>query len=117
MNYDKDKFVFYKGMYINADRLKSLAAQLRTKIDAIKSCYNDMNTVIREIDGSNDNWQGEKQKKFNDTYVVLSSEYGPNVDKLEEFYTFLCGVIREYEERETDINKDIDNNDKNLDIN
>ena len=61
---DKDKFTFYKGMYINSDGLKSLTAQLRNKIDSIKDCYSNMNTIIREIDGTNENWQGEKQKKF-----------------------------------------------------
>ena len=112
-----DTRFYSNGMYVNTTNLKAIIVQLREKIDSIKRCYDDMNNIVKDIDGSNDNWKGKNQQKFNNIYTIISSEYPEDVQKLEEFYSFLCKIVSDYEQRENDINKDIDNNEQNLDIN
>lgn len=115
MKVDASKY-YSDGMYINSDGLRNIIVRLRQKIDSIKQCYSDLNKIVRDLDGSNDNWQGDNQKKFYNIYTVLSSEYEPNVEKLEEFYEFLCKVVADYEKREKDSEKEIDDNEDNLDV-
>ena len=68
------------------------------------------------IDGSNDNWQGEDQKKCYNTLSYVTSKYEKNIYKLTEIYNFLCKVIDDYEKRDETYGKDIDNNIDNLNM-
>ena len=105
-----------KSMYMNSDKLKDISNQLNNKIKELNDCYNAVNDKVKELDGSNETWKGDKQKKFYNAYSLLSNEFPTNIDKFNEFHEFLNGVIREYEERDSSIDKDVDVNVDNLDI-
>ncbi len=105
-----------KSMYMNSDKLRDISNQLNSKIRELSNCYNAVNDRVKELDGSNETWKGEKQKKFYSAYTLLSSNFPTNIDKLNEFHDFLCGVIKEYDERDSTINKDVDVNVDNLDM-
>lgn len=106
----------YGSMFIKSENLKEIALQFNEKIKELNNCYTSANEKARELDGSNDNWKGDKQKKFYSTYTQLSSQFPTNIEKFNEFYTFLCKVIKDYEERDSSINRDVDINVDNLDM-
>lgn len=106
----------YGSMFINSENLKEIALKFNEKIKELNDCYNSANQEARELDGSNDNWKGDKQKEFYLTYEQLSSKFPTNIEKFNEFYTFLCKVIKDYEEKDSSINKDVDINVDNLDM-
>ena len=53
-----------KSMYMNSDKLRDISNQLNSKIRELSNCYNAVNDRVKELDGSNETWKGEKQKKF-----------------------------------------------------
>ncbi len=105
-----------KSMYMDSEKLKVISDQLRNKIKELNDCYNAINNKVRELDGSSDVWKGDKQKKFYTSYTLLSNDFPTNIDKFNEFHEFLCNVIKEYEERDASISKDVDVNVDNLDM-
>ena len=105
-----------KSMYVNVENLKAISEKLRNKIKEIDDCYTSIKTIVKDVDGTNDNWFGNEQKIFYNNYLNMSKEYPKNIEKLNEFYQFLCGVIKDYEERDKDISNDVDVNTDNLDV-
>lgn len=104
------------SMYMDSEKLRADSTNLKNKIKEIEECYKAIDDIVKNIDGTNDNWFGDEQKLFYDYYLKLSKEFPKNLEKFNEFHTFLCGVIEEYEERDNDISKDIDANADNLDV-
>ena len=104
------------SILINSDNLIQLAYQLKQKIRDIETCYNEVKTNMREIDGTNENWQGEDQKIFYETLTYLTNKYEKNIGKLTEIYNFLCKTIDNYEKRDETFGRDLDRNNDNLDM-
>lgn len=104
------------GIYINSDNLIQLAYKLKNKIKDIETTYNSITTNMKEIDGSNENWQGEDQKIFYETLEYVTDRYKNNVSKLTEIYNFLCKVINDYETRDENFGKDLERNAEDLDM-
>ena len=105
-----------KSMYMQSENLRSISVKLRNKINEIEECYNNINEIAKNLDGTSDNWVGDEQKIFWTKYLEINKEYPKNLEKFNEFYDFLCGVIREYEEKDKNISSDIDVNADNLDV-
>ena len=106
----------YNGIYINSDNLIQLAYKIKNKIKELQSCYDSITTRMREIDGTTETWQGIEQKKYYDTLTYLTNKYALNINKMIEFYNFLCKVIIDYEKRDETFGKDLDRNAENLDM-
>lgn len=99
------------SMYMNTDNMKLLADSLNSKIIALKEVYQSVDSRMKELDGSNDTWKGENQKKFYETFSTSLDKFPKNIEKLEDFHKFLTNTIKDYETRDSDINKEIDNGD------
>ena len=85
--------MLYNGIYLNYDNLIQLAYQLKIKIKEINSCYESIETNIKQIDGSNDNWQGEDQKEFYEIFDFVKGKFDKNVSKLIEIYKTYLGRV------------------------
>ena len=108
--------MLYNGIYINSDNLIQIAYKLKNKIKEVAESYNDVVITMKEIDGSNENWQGEDQKLFYETLEYITKKYEGNMSKLTELYNFLCKVINDYENRDENFGKDLERNAGNLDM-
>ncbi len=104
------------SMVMDTDVLKELASELNQKIMDIENCYSDIRKSVKDIDGSNDNWKGNNQMKFYNSYFELSKNFPENIKKLTDFYNFLVNTIKSYEERDKGLSQDIDSNADNFDI-
>ena len=89
---------------------------IKNKIKEVAESYNDVVITMKEIDGSNENWQGEDQKLFYETLEYITKKYEGNMSKLTELYNFLCKVINDYENRDENFGKDLERNAGNLDM-
>lgn len=106
----------YHGIFINSDNLINISEQLKGKINDIEKCYNSITSYMKEIDGTNENWQGKDQKTFYNALERLTNRYDSNMDKLKEIYNFLLKIIDDYETRDENFGKDLDRNANNLDM-
>ncbi len=105
-----------RSMYMEVDRTKELAKSFEDKIKELESVYNEITEKYKEIDGSNENWQGDSQKKFYDYYSQISSKLPVNIEKFKEYHTFLVNTIADYEQRNKDISDDLDTHEENFDV-
>lgn len=103
-------------MYMNSNSLKELSVKLNDKIIAVEKCYKDINSIVKELDGSTDTWKGNNQAAFYENYSLLCKTFPSNIEKLNAYKMFLDDAITNYENRDKDISKDIDINIKNFDI-
>ena len=108
--------MLYNGIFLNYDNLVQIAAELKQKIDSIESCYRAVKEEMKEIDGTNNNWQGEDQKIFYEALENFTSKYDDNINKLNEIHKFLCTIIDNYKTRDENFEKDLDRNKDNLDM-
>lgn len=108
--------MLYNGIYINYDGLVEVSSLLKQKINGIESCYNSIKEKIKDIDGTNNNWQGEDQKIFYEALLTLTNRYEDNINKLNEIYDFLQKIIDNYQTRDKTFEKDLDINENNLDM-
>ena len=106
----------YESMYMNSNNLKELSVKLNDKIIGIEKCYKDIQKIIKEIDGSTDTWKGNNQILFYEYYSSLCESFPSNIEKLNAYKKFLDDAITNYENRDKDINKDIDINASNFDV-
>lgn len=103
-----------EGIFINYDNLIRLAYQLKIKIKEIEGCYISISGGTRDVDGTTEYWQGESQKDFYDSILLVTGKYQSNLKKLYEIYTFLCGIIDSYEKNEKELSAAIEKNIQNL---
>ena len=101
-----------ESMYMNVENMKTIVNSFKGKINALNEVYKDIELKNKEIDGSCDTWKGDNQKKFQQFFSQTINKYPKNIDKLNEFYSFLVKTIENYEERDQDINRDIDSKDE-----
>ena len=97
------------GICISWENLNTSINELKIKIDSIEKCYNDMNNLYKELDGSTPTWVGDNQRQFYQSYCDLSSAFPENVEKFKEFYNFLCMVRDTYKESDSTNKANIDN--------
>ena len=77
-------------------RLNELAAEFKSKVNAISKCYEDLDKIYKNIDGNTPVWRGDQQRKFYDGYLELSRVFPYNVSKLNDFATFITDVAESY---------------------
>jgi uncharacterized protein YukE len=106
-----------RSMYMEVDRTKELAQEFKDKITELETEYNELIEKYKEIDGSNENWQGDSQKKFYDYYCTqVSNKFPGNIEKFKEYHEFLVNTINDYVQRNQDISDDLDKNEENFDV-
>ena len=77
-------------------RLNELAVEFRSKVSQIARCYEDLDKIYKNLDGSSSIWYGQQQKDFYDGYLELSRVFPYNVNKLNDFATFITDVAESY---------------------
>lgn len=86
------------SLAVNWEKLNLLVVLFKIKTEEIEKCYQELNNIYKELDGSSDAWAGKEQSKFYEAYQLLSSEFGNNVDTFERYYKFLENVKDSYKE-------------------
>ena len=86
-----------KDLYVNWRNLADLVSQFKSKIDSIERCYNELNALYKELDGSTPTWYGDNQKKFYEVYQSISREFPKNVAMFNKFCVFLNNAKTSYE--------------------
>ena len=105
------------NVYItDSDKFEEIISTLESSIPNIEDIFNNQNNNFNSIDGT-DIWQGDTQRVISSKYDELSQNFTPIVDTLRDYIKYLKITINNYKNLENKIDKSIDENLENLNVN
>ncbi len=104
------------SMFMNTEEMKALVEKLNEKIDNLTDINEELKTKCSDIDGSSDLWKGDDQELYYGYLKQIIDKLPKDIETLKGYGVFLKEAIDNYEQRDKDISKDIDNLQENLDV-
>lgn len=104
-------------VFMDSEAIDSLNLELQQKTKELEDLYKDMNLKLKVLDGTNATWKGKAQEAFYDHYTRVSAHFPDIIDQLNAYVLFLAETTDTYNNREKDIDTDIDNNEDKIDVN
>ena len=100
----------------SVSEFEGIIATLKDSLRRISDNFDVEKNDMKKIDKT-DVWSGEVQEKIYSKYSELSECYSPIVESLETYIKFLDNTVASYVAAENTINKNIDSNFDNLNVN
>ena len=104
-------------VFMDSDALDIVNFKIEEKTKELDTLYKEMNDKLKVLDGTNLTWKGKAQEAFYDHYTRVSAHFPDIIDQLNSYTLFLAETIENYNNRDKDMNDDIDNNEDKIDIN
>ena len=101
---------------MNSVAIKEIASNMRTTKEKINDIFNEVDSLMMNVN-DNDNWKGNTNEAFINRYKELKEYFPKIVEGINTYGTFLDDVASSYEEKENNINSNIENNDIYLEVN
>ena len=105
------------NIVIKEDEFRSIINDLDKEITNLENTYNDIKTKGQKLDGSNDMWNSETQKVVYNYYKSVSDKFPSNIERFKSLSEYLKTTLNNYIEGEKSIDKDVDTNASELNIN
>jgi uncharacterized protein YukE len=114
---DSSKVYYTNQVFMDSNALDIINFNFEEKIKELETLYTDMNNKLKILDGTDDTWRGKAQETFYDHYTRVSAHFPDVIDQLNAYSLFLAETIETYNNRDKDIDEDIDNNEDKIDVN
>ena len=105
-----------KVVITDTNRFESIIGDLENTLPTIEDVFASQNNNYRTIDGT-DVWKGETQEVISNKYDDLTKNYEPICDSLRNYIKFLKITVSNYKNYENTVNKTIENNETELNVN
>ena len=98
-------------------KFRDVIVTLRKSYNRIKESFDSEKVNINKLDGDNSVWKSRSQDIFFEKYSRLVNQHEPIEESLNNYLLFLEETINKYEEFEKEVDKNIDTNLENLNVN
>ena len=105
------------NIVIKENEFRSIINDLDKEITNLENTYNDIKTKGQKLDGSNDMWNSETHKVVYNYYKSVSDKFPSNIERFKSLSEYLKTTLNNYIEGEKSIDKDVDTNASELNIN
>ena len=105
-----------KVVITDTNRFESIIGDLENTLRTIEDVFASQNNNYRTIDGT-DVWKGETQEVISNKYDDLTKNYEPICDSLRNYIKFLKITVSNYKNYENTVDKTIENNETELNVN
>lgn len=105
------------SLKVDTEALEKVVSILEKKISNLKDIYDDIDKKLQNINGDTELWKGKVQESTYNYYLEISKDFPKTIEELNKYKSFLKNVITKHKDQNQSINKDIDNNGINLDLN
>lgn len=102
---------------IKEDEFRKIINDFNTEIKNLEAIYKEIENECKKIDGSDNIWKGKVQAMTYNYYKDVSSEFPDNIERLQSLSEYLNHTLENYINGENSINKDVDKNSENLNVN
>lgn len=101
---------------MNSSAVEEIAIKMEKTGEKIKEIFDNVDLLMNNVN-DNDNWYGQTNEAYYNRYLKLK-EYFPKVlEGIDIYSAFLNNVGVNYEDKENDLNRNIEFNDDNLNVN
>ena len=100
----------------NTDEFEKIIKKLEWTIPALEDAFELQNRNFRMIDGT-DNYRGKCQRAISEKYTQVKGNYESIDEALINYIKFLKLTLNNYKKYEETLNKSIDENVENLNVN
>lgn len=104
------------NMYMDTENMDVLSISIQKKIKQISDIQKQIKDKLVKIDGNNNIWKGKNANTFVELYKKVVDDFGPTITELDNYNLFLISTIENYETIENNINRDLEKNAENLEI-
>lgn len=106
-----------RNINIDTDGLEKLVASFDEKIKNVSKLFDDIEKKMHMIDGSSNTWCSVAQESVYNNYRTISDDFPVIISQLKNYNNFLKKTVENYKIGEEHINNDINNNEKDLNVN
>lgn len=100
----------------NSEEFEKIIKNLENTLPDMALVFDSVDKCVDNING-NDLWYGKTQETFFNKYKEFRNNYQYINESFENYIKFLKITIMNYKNAEDKINKNIENNDANLNVN
>lgn len=104
-------------VFMDSEAIDALNLELEQKTKELEDLYKDMNLKLKVLDGTTNTWKGKAQEAFYEHYTRVSAHFPDIIDQLNAYVLFLAETTDTYNNRDQEINTDVDNNEDKIDVN
>ena len=100
---------------MNSNAVKEIAVKIEKTGERIKEIFDNVDLLMNNV-YNNENWQGQTNTAYYERYLKLK-EYFPKVlEGINTYSVFLNDAGVNYEDKENDLNRNVEFNDDNLNV-
>jgi hypothetical protein len=106
-----------KIITIKSEQFADNIQKFENKVNDIADCLERISNQMSNIDGTNDIWKSKNAELVRDDYKELEQQFQKINVELCAYTIFLKDTLAKYEDTESKIDKKVDDNSPDLDVN
>jgi len=104
------------NIYLNITEMEQRIIEIDNNIFKLENIYNELNSKMKIINGPNELWDSDTQKKSYDKFLNLLDVYSNSINQMKSLKVFLKDTLNSYRNSENKLNDTINSNGDNLDV-
>ena len=106
-----------KSILINSEAFQQNISDFEMHVNKVSEYLQKIDNQMNKIDGTNELWKSKVAVRIHDDHMDLQKKFDDVNEELSSYVTFLKKTLTDYKTQEENIDKAIDNNSSNLDVN
>ena len=106
-----------KSILINSEAFQQNISDFEMHVNKVSEYLQKIDNQMKKIDGTNELWKSKVAVRIHDDHMDLQKKFDDVNEELSSYVTFLKKTLTDYKTQEENIDKAIDNNSSNLDVN
>ena len=106
-----------KNILINSEAFQQNISDFEMHVNKVTEYLQKIDNQMKQIDGNNELWKSRVAVCIHDDHMDLQKKFDDINKELSSYVTFLKNTLANYKTQESNIDKAIENNSSNLDVN
>ena len=106
-----------QSIVINSEGFSNSINSFEIDVKKVEEKLNNITNIMKEIDGQNETWKSKVGTKVHEKYTEIEKKFEEINKELNNYQTFLKTTLEDYKREENKLEKSIEDNSANLDVN
>ena len=105
------------SIIVDSDSFSSNINSFEETVKNVEALLKRMSEIMKEVDGENETWKSKSAQLVHEDFSQIEGGFEEINTKLTGYVTFLKDTLENYEKEENKLEKSIEDNSLNLDVN